>query len=317
MKVLLKVGDIVDEEVDGLISSGNVYLNMSGGVSGEIMRRGGKKVQEELHGYLKKRNINFVEPGTVVQVSAGPAKAKALFYAVAVNVWYDSNIQLVSKIIIKALTMANSLSAATITLPALATGYGRLTMEDFAKSLKMALRTYFPAIEEIRVVLSDEKSLTIVHEELSSIWDYDGSFEYDGKYFLIDRATRNSQSILLPMPASREKLQLQRTFSPEEYHQMSYGHIPQSMDEKWFIFLEGDWLYIHRGWTGICVYQVRLENESGNYQIAEAWVNRDPEQYGSKNNEHDTQFLQWIIEYFLLGAKRDPVMGEEISSDSE
>ena len=42
MRVLCKAGDIVDEVVDVLISSGNIYLNLSGGVGGEILHRGGK-----------------------------------------------------------------------------------------------------------------------------------------------------------------------------------------------------------------------------------------------------------------------------------
>jgi hypothetical protein len=43
-----------------------------------FMPRGGNMVQEEIHRYLKRGNVSFVKPETVIQVSPGPAKPKEL-----------------------------------------------------------------------------------------------------------------------------------------------------------------------------------------------------------------------------------------------
>lgn len=318
MRVLCKAGDIVDEVVDVLISSGNVYLNLSGGVGGEIMCRGGKEVQNELHKYLSDKNIRYVDPGAVLQVSPGPAKAKALLYTVAVDVWYDSSINLVAQTLVKALTMANGLGATTVALPALATGYGHLKMEDFARALKKALKMDFPAIEEVRVVLRNEKDALVIKDVFSLGFYGGGRFESDGEFFLVSRATRTSRenSQLMPMPERKTRLHLQRTYSPEEYQLITFGLSGQKYitDDKWFIFLEGDWLYFHRSWTDICVYQMRLEKEGDSYLVAEVWVNRDSSQYGSTDDVYDAQLLEWIIDFFLLGERYG---GEDIPLPKE
>ena len=83
---------------------------------------------------------------------------------------------------------------------------------------------------------------------------------------------------LLPMPELKVQLPLDKTFSPEDYQRLQRGFIPKQMESKWYIFLEGDWLYFHRSWTGYCIFQVRLEQKGKSYQVVETWLNRDPEQ---------------------------------------
>lgn len=173
MKIICKAGDIVDEEVDVLVSSGNIYLNLSGGVGGEIVHRGGRDVQAELHQYLKDNNIKYVKPGFVLRVNPGPTKAKHVLYAVAVDLWYNSSIELVSGVIKKALGMADELGAKTVALPALATGYGRLKMEEFAKGLQDALTSEYPSIEELRIVLKNNEAISKVEKVLVSNVDAD------------------------------------------------------------------------------------------------------------------------------------------------
>jgi hypothetical protein len=118
-------------------------------------------------------------------------------------------------------------------------------------------------------------------------------------------ATRESRKKVLPMPASKSRLSIKREFTQEEYNRIALGLIPLSMDEKWFIFLENDWLYFHRSWTGACIYQLRLENHEGNYSVAEAWVNRDPNQYKCTDDAYDVALISFLIDNFLLG-KRTP-----------
>ena len=118
-------------------------------------------------------------------------------------------------------------------------------------------------------------------------------------------ATRKSRKKVLPMPASKSRLSFNRDFTQEEYDLIALGLIPHSMDEKWLIFLEDDRLYFHRSWTGTCVYQLRLENNGGNYSVAEAWVNRDPNQYKGTDDAYDAALISFLIDNFLLG-KRTP-----------
>ena len=103
-----------------------------------------------------------------------------------------------------------------------------------------------------------------------------------------------------PMPESRKRLPVEREFSPEEYEQISLGIIPHGMDDRWFIFLEEDWLYFHTSGTGLCIYQCRLEKRGDRYLLAEAWVNRDSDQYGRIDDDYDATLLRRLIDDYLL-----------------
>ena len=162
MKVIVKSGDILDEVVDVPICTANPALAMSGGVNGAILQRGGQDVQAELRRYLSTRHLKAVEAGTIVPTGPGPLAVKHLLHAVGVNAFYESSVDVVATLLRKALTEAAALGAKTVATPAIATGYGPLSMSDFAEALASALEGSFPGIEELRVVLrnaDDVKSI--------------------------------------------------------------------------------------------------------------------------------------------------------------
>jgi hypothetical protein len=103
-----------------------------------------------------------------------------------------------------------------------------------------------------------------------------------------------------PMPEIKEKLQVNRTFSEEEYRHMQKGLIPKDMDDRWFIYFEDDWLFFHRSWTGYCVYQVRLEPCASGWCIAETWVNGDREQFRPQSTKDSEKLLLGVIDHVLL-----------------
>ncbi len=101
------------------------------------------------------------------------------------------------------------------------------------------------------------------------------------------------------IPDLKAKLSIDRVFTKEEYESISWGLIPQETEEKWFIYLEDNWLYFHRSWTGFCIYQLRLEKIDNNYKVTEAWVNRDSKQYTGDNESYDTKFLLFLINMII------------------
>ncbi len=97
------------------------------------------------------------------------------------------------------------------------------------------------------------------------------------------------------IPDLKSKLEIDKVFTKPEYECLSWGLIPKEMEDKWFIYLEDNWLYFHRSWTGFCIYQLHLEKIDDNYKVASAWVNRDSKQYTGDNESYDTKFLQGLI----------------------
>jgi len=107
------------------------------------------------------------------------------------------------------------------------------------------------------------------------------------------------------MPSSTARLPFTRIFTQAEYERLSEGLVPMVMEDKWFIFMEGDWLYFHRSWTGVCIYQIRLQRNENEYIAAEALVNREPDQYKETDLKYDAATLDFLVDNFLLG-KRTP-----------
>lgn len=114
-------------------------------------------------------------------------------------------------------------------------------------------------------------------------------------------ATRLSMRDLHPLPPKRSPLSLQREFSEQEFERISYGLIPQAMEDKWLIFLEGETLYLHRSWTGNCIYQLTLKRDGEKYKVVDAFVNRVPNQYSETNDSYDERLLMFLIDNLLLG----------------
>ena len=119
----------------------------------------------------------------------------------------------------------------------------------------------------------------------------------------VPKAAKRDSWKALPMPESRSRLPFTGAFTQEEFDRVSLGHLSRDMDDKWFIFLEGNDLYFHRSWTGICIYQVRFEKQGDTYIVVEAWVNRDESQYSMKDDNYDTALLPYLIDTLLLGKE--------------
>jgi O-acetyl-ADP-ribose deacetylase len=159
IEVVVKIGDLVDETADAIICPANPWLNMSGGINGELLLRGGESIQQELHAYLRFIGKPAVEPATVVVTGPGPLKAKHALHVVAIDPFYDSSVDLVYKAVRNALQRAIELSAITVAMPALATGYGHLTIAQFALAfVEVVQRDFFPVARLVVVLRKAEYS---------------------------------------------------------------------------------------------------------------------------------------------------------------
>ena len=151
------VGDVLDVPADVLVATANPWLQMTGGVNlAIILRPKGEDVHAELQRYLPATKPRVVEPGTVVRTGPGSLPVKHILHAVAIDPSYDSSVALVASTIVAALAQARDLGARTVSLPALATGFGPLTMTDFAEALKQALAQDWSPLERLKVVLRND-----------------------------------------------------------------------------------------------------------------------------------------------------------------
>lgn len=163
------IGDVLDQQVDVLICTANPQLNLSGGVNGAILVRGGIDVQNELRQYLRQSGQPHVSPGTVVRTGPGPLKVQHILHAVAVDAFYGSSVAQVASTLSAALDAASQLSAVTVATPMLATGYGPLTAAEFGQALAEVVAAERPPIEVLRVVVRKPEQADILRAAVGSV----------------------------------------------------------------------------------------------------------------------------------------------------
>jgi hypothetical protein len=113
-------------------------------------------------------------------------------------------------------------------------------------------------------------------------------------------ATRGSCTVR-PVPDARAPLDYARRFTREEHARIVRGLVPAKMEDKWFVFFEEGWLYLHRSWTGACIYGVRLAEDDDGSVVVEAWVSRAPEEYRRTDDGYDERLLAFLVDRLLLG----------------
>lgn len=103
-----------------------------------------------------------------------------------------------------------------------------------------------------------------------------------------------------PLPVEHVSVPIQETFSLSEMALIQQGFKPQEMEDKWFIFLEGDKLFLHRSWTGYCIYVVQFRPLVDHYIATSIDINRDKNQYLQVDALFDTRLALYLIRAFLL-----------------
>lgn len=118
---------------------------------------------------------------------------------------------------------------------------------------------------------------------------------------LAERASWQTQ----PMPERKVTLAFHRAFDDVEMEQIRLGIVPEEMEEKWFIYFEGDRLYFHRSWTGFCIYIVEFSIDRKRITAVRVEVNRDPSQYTESNDAYDLRMLNYLIDVLLLERRAE------------
>jgi hypothetical protein len=67
------------------------------------------------------------------------------------------------------------------------------------------------------------------------------------------------------------------------------------------MFWEAGSLFLHRSWTGYCVFVVRFQEIQDRVVVAEAVVTTDSAQYRRSSDEYDAELLDFLIRGLLLG----------------
>lgn len=85
-----------------------------------------------------------------------------------------------------------------------------------------------------------------------------------------------------PMPKDRLCVEVDFHMDAEQFALLRRGHIPQVMEDKWFMYFDEDEseIRLYRSWTGNCIFQGKVEEFPGGERvITRVIINDDEEQY--------------------------------------
>lgn len=111
------------------------------------------------------------------------------------------------------------------------------------------------------------------------------------------------------MPDATAEAALDRKVSEREYRSLIDGFRPQEMEERWFMYVEEDWIYLHRSWTGFCIFKAKLENRMDGYTITMLGINRNPDQYKSTNIEADINEFHSVLNSLIVKILENQLNG--------
>ncbi len=156
MKWDIKTGSLLDEPAEVLVCSANPHLTLSGGVGADLLARYGAALQEPLAAAVRARTPHFLNQGEIFVQRAAQTPYLAILHAVAIDGWYESSPTVIQTIVTEALTNAAKLGARRVALAALATGFGHLSLDQFAEGVRPLLQKEFPPIESVCICLLEE-----------------------------------------------------------------------------------------------------------------------------------------------------------------
>jgi O-acetyl-ADP-ribose deacetylase (regulator of RNase III) len=169
MRWTLKTGNIVDEPADVIVCSANPHLTLSGGVGAELLARYGPAMQSALEQIVRRRTPHFISRGEVVPYTDATLPYRAVLHAVAIDGWYESSPQVIEQTVTIALRMAAGHGARRVAMAALATGFGHLSLAEFAEGIRPLLGIEFPPIDEICICLMEDYRVREIAEHLVGV----------------------------------------------------------------------------------------------------------------------------------------------------
>ncbi len=216
----LERGDITTAQADAIV------CGAGGALETAILRAGGPRLAEA---------VSLIQrPGVT---HAGDLRARFVIHTVV-----SADEERLPATYRAVLDQAAALNCRSVALPALGAGAGFHPYRIGKTALAAAVES---AIPDIRFWLHDDDTF---HE-------FDQARLFRSPPL---RAARRDDWRAEPDPPHLRALAFEKTLDPDKAATLALGTVPEEMENKWFVFQEGDKLHLHRSWTGILVFRITV-----------------------------------------------------------
>ena len=176
-KLMVKRGNIVDEDVDVIVNAANERLDHAAGVAGALNKATGGQLQRISNDYTKAYGKVPVGGAALTKSGGGKLKCKRVIHAVGPIASQCKSDMMSSDLIFKAITNslieAQKMKAATVAFPALSTGIYAVNRHLAADAIFQAMLKFHytsnDVLKDIRIVILDEETYTVFARHLVAI----------------------------------------------------------------------------------------------------------------------------------------------------
>jgi O-acetyl-ADP-ribose deacetylase (regulator of RNase III) len=165
-RIVLREGDITEEEVDAIVNAANSALVLGAGVAGAIREKGGAEIQAECDA------IGPIAVGDAAVTGAGRLRARFVIHAAGMAPGGSARAASVHSSVRRSLELAAERGCRTVAIPAIGAGIGGLAVQRCAEILIEEVRTHLAgetSLEEVRLVLFGEPVYRVFESTLDAV----------------------------------------------------------------------------------------------------------------------------------------------------
>ncbi len=174
--LILKIGDITEEDTEGIVNAANSSLMGGGGVDGAIHAKGGPEILEECKKIRKNIYPNGLPTGEAVITTGGNLKARYVIHTVGPiclqGVLTEDKKKLLKNAYWNSLKVAKENKIKTVSFPSISTGAYRCPVSESAKAALESVINFIERenfLEEIRFVLYTEETYKAYEKALKEL----------------------------------------------------------------------------------------------------------------------------------------------------
>lgn len=150
-KVIIKVGDITEEDTDAIVNAANSTLLGGGGVDGAIHRKGGSQILEECKKIRENQYPNGLPTGKAAMTSGGNLAARFVIHTVGpvYGMNQGNDAELLADCYQNSLLIAAENNLRTIAFPSISTGAFGYPKHEAAKISSQAIKQFLETNDQI------------------------------------------------------------------------------------------------------------------------------------------------------------------------
>lgn len=150
-KVIVKVGDITEEDTDAIVNAANSTLFGGGGVDGAIHQKGGKQILEECKKIRQNQFPNGLPTGRAVITVGGNLTAQFVIHTVGpvYGMNQGNDARLLADCYQNSLSLAAENNLKSVAFPSISTGAFGYPKHEAAKVSSRAIKEFLETNEQI------------------------------------------------------------------------------------------------------------------------------------------------------------------------